>query len=191
METQKVSAEERLHRLKILEVAASQLLKSHWENHDLVCNLHVAIGFEIDATKRQIDAIKSSIAEGERRCEAFEDMMTWEGGQPDRLMQDGRIWRKPTSKDLGKMVRVSNKLESLPESFPEAKLSYVNKKSFVCEGTKSNSVFWKYAWIECDSAEETEQTDDDGKGYISIQVGAFYPGEPSVPVVKQSLTTEE
>lgn len=137
----------------------------------------------------EVSAIDRTVADSDKRCEALEKMVTWDGDQPDTWFINGRVWRKAMSKDRGKMVRVSNRQECDPSEMEEAKL-IGHSNSFWCEGTRHQVVFWKYAWIECDSAEETEQPEDETKGYISIQVGAFYPGEPSVPVVKQFLTTE-
>jgi hypothetical protein len=125
-------------------------------------------------------------------------MVTWDGQQADFRCIDGNIWRKAGSVDIGKLVRVSNELERNPAGIPQARLIGVGRdfsgstvrKFFACEGSRGQRVEWRYAWIEAGHAEDVEQADDDGKGYISIQVGAFYPGEPSVPVVKEDLKTE-
>jgi hypothetical protein len=117
-------------------------------------------------------------------------MVTWDGDQPDFWSLDGKIWKRATAANVGKLVRVNNRASCKPTESPEAKLIGIAHGWMCCEGSKGQIVEWKYAWIECDPAEEAEQTDDDGKGYISIQVGSFYPGEPSVPVVKEDLKTE-
>lgn len=172
-----MSAKERLQRLRNLREMASNLYKS--------------IIAECDIAQAEVAAIDKQIAESEKRCEAFEQMATWDGKQPDTWVINGRVWRKPTSKDRGKMVRVSNRQECDPSEMEEAKL-IGHSNSFWCEGTRYQVVFWKYAWIESNPCEEdrNEEAQDDGKGYISIQVGSFYPGEPSLPVVKEDLKTK-
>jgi hypothetical protein len=153
-------------------------------------NLHRSIIDECDIVQAEVAAIDKQIAESEKRCEALEDMATWDGEQPDFWSLDGKIWRRATAADAGKMVRVNNRASCKPTESPEAKLIGIAHGWMCCEGSKGQIVEWKYAWIESDHVDETEQPEDETKGYISIQVGAFYPGEPSVPVVKQSLTTD-
>jgi len=180
-----VSAKQRLDRLRSLR--------------EMAANLHRSILDECDMAQAEVAAIERQIAESDKRCEALEDMVTWDGEQPDEWLINPNIWRKAGSRDLGKLVRVSNELERNPAGLPQARLTGVGRdfsglavrNFFACEGSRGQRVEWKYAWIESNPCEEAEQNDDDGKGYISIQVGAFYPGEPSLPVVKQSLTTEE
>jgi hypothetical protein len=138
----------------------------------------------------EVAAIDKQIAESQKRCEAFEQMVTWDGYQPDFWAIDGKTWKRATAAHAGKMVRVNNRPSCKPSESPEAKLIGMAHGWICCEGSKGQIVEWKYAWIEADPTEDAEQPEDETKGYISIQVGAFYPGEPSAPVVKQSLTTE-
>ena len=172
-----MSAKERLKRLRDLR--------------EIAANLHRSILDECDIAQAEVAAIERTVADSDKRCEALEQMVTWDGKQPDFWYISGSSWKRATAAHVGKLVRVGNKPREKPTELPEAKLMGVAHGWFCCEGTKGQVVGWKYAWIEAGHAEDVEQTDDDGKGYISIQVGAFYPGEPSVPVVKQSLTTQE
>jgi hypothetical protein len=144
---------------------------------------------ECNTAQAEVFGIEKTIAEGNRRVEAFEDMVSWDGQQPDFWAVGGKTWRRCTAADVGKTVRVNNKPECKPSESPEAKLIGIAKGWFCCEGSKGQMVTWRRAWIEMDPAEETDKPEDT-KGYISIQVGAFYPGEPSVPVVKEDLKTE-
>jgi hypothetical protein len=176
LETQKVSARERLQRLRNVREMASSLYKS--------------IIAECDIAQAQLAGIERTVAESEKRCEALEQMVTWDGDQPDFWSLDGKIWKRATAANVGKLVRVNNRASCKPTESPEAKLIGIAHGWMCCEGSKGQIVEWKYAWIESNPCEEAEQADDDGKGYISIQVGAFYPGEPSLPVVKEDLKTE-
>jgi len=171
-----VSAKQRLQRLRSLR--------------EIAANLHRSILDECDMAQAEVAAIDRTVADSDKRCEALEQMVTWDGDQPDFWSLDGKIWKRATAANVGKLVRVNDRASCKPTESPEAKLIGIAHGWMCCEGSKGQTVAWKYAWIESDPCEEAEQTDDDGKGYISIQVGAFYPGEPSVPVVKQSLTTE-
>ena len=172
-----MSARERLQRLRSLR--------------EMAANLHRSILDECDMAQAEVAAIERTVADSDKRCEALEQMVTWDGKQPDFWYISGSSWKRATAAHVGKLVRVGNKPREKPTELPEAKLMGVAHGWFCCEGTKGQVVAWKHAWIESNPCEEAEQTDDNGKGYISIQVGAFYPGEPSEPVVKQSLTTQE
>ncbi len=171
-----MSAKQRLQRLRSLR--------------EIAANLHRSILDECDMAQAEVAAIDRTVADSDKRCEALEQMVTWDGDQPDFWSLDGKIWKRATAAHVGKMVRVNNRPSCKPTESPEAKLIGIAHGWICCEGSKGQIVEWKYAWIESNSTEETEQPEDETKGYISIQVGSFYPGEPSVPVVKQSLTTE-
>jgi hypothetical protein len=166
-----VSAKQRLDRLRHLR--------------EMAANLHRSILDECDMSQAEVAAIDKQIAESDKRCEALEQMVTWDGDQPDFWSLDGKIWKRATAADAGKMVRVNNRASCKPTESPEAKLIGIAHGWMCCEGSKGQIVEWKYAWIESDHVEEDEQPEDETKGYISIQVGSFYPGEPSLPVVKE------
>jgi hypothetical protein len=156
----------------------------------MASNLYKSIIAECDIAQAQLAGIERTVAESEKRCEALEDMVTWDGEQPDFWYISGSSWKRATAAHVGKLVRVNNRASCKPTESPEAKLIGIAHGWICCEGSKGQIVEWKYAWIEADPDEDTERPEDETKGYISIQVGSFYPGEPSVPVVKQSLTTE-
>lgn len=171
-----MSAKERLQRLRDLR--------------EMAANLYKSVIAECDMAQAEVAAIDRTVAESDKRCEALEDMVIWDGEQPDFWYISGSSWKRATAAHVGKLVRVGNKPREKPTESPEVKLIGIAKGWFCCEGTNGQVVAWRHAWIEADPCEEAEQPEDEAKGYISIQVGAFYPGEPSFPVVKEDLKTE-
>ncbi len=148
-----MSVEERFERLMEVE--------------HLVNALSVCVARLRSEAQKQVAAIRESIADGERRKAAS----TWDGKQPDLLLKNGRLWRKPTEADIGKAVRVGH-FGADPADMDAVKLVGFHQEAgqhegFICEGSKGNRVLWPLSWIEF---EPDEDPGESGKTHISVQI---------------------
>jgi len=153
-----MSVEERFQRLMEVE---------HLVNALSVCVVRLR-----SEAQKQVNTIRESIADGERRKAAS----TWDGKQPDLWLKNGRLWRKPTEADIGKAVRVGH-FGADPADMDAVRLVgfyqedgwVFGQESFtpICEGSKGQKVLWPIAWIEF---EPDEDPGESGKTHISVQV---------------------
>lgn len=136
-----VSAKDRLDRLRKIEI--------------LAVRLQVALREERETAENQVAEIESSIAEGERRCQAAETPETWDDSQPDVLVCGDKAWRQPKSRDLGKMVRLGSDPTTNPDLLETRRLKGIRynsaerRKYFITQGyDSSQEVGWSVAWVE-------------------------------------------